>query len=76
MFFRFAIVVATVLVLALAGVAIEKRSLELRRDISLQEYRRQQLLEQRSRLRLQIERLSAPQRFTTVSEPPKQPATR
>lgn len=65
MFFRFSIVLATVLVLALAGVAIEKRNLELRREISLQEYRRQQLSEQRSRLRLEIQRLSAPQRFTS-----------
>jgi cell division protein FtsL len=64
MFFRFTVVVLALLALALAGVAVEKRKLELQREISLQEYRRQQLLEQRSRLRIEIERLSAPQRFS------------
>lgn len=68
MFFRFAVVVATLLAIALAGVAIEKRKLELQREISLQEYRRQQLLEQRTRLRLEIERLSAPNRFSAADE--------
>lgn len=63
MFFRFAVVVLTLLVLALCGVSIEKGNLELRRSISLQEYRRQQLLEQRSRLKVEIEQLSAPHRL-------------
>ena len=61
MFFRFTIVVITLVALALAGISIEKRNVELRRSISLQEYRRQQLIEHRARLRLEIERLSAPQ---------------
>ncbi|MFV0445399.1 MAG: hypothetical protein ACK5Q5_17615 [Planctomycetaceae bacterium] len=69
MFFRFAVVVIALLALAIAGVAIEKRKLELQREIILQEYQRQQLLERRSRLQLEIERLSAPQRFADGTEP-------
>lgn len=58
MLFRFTAVVALLIALAIAGVAIEKQNLSLRRAISLQDYRRQQLVQQRSRLRLRIEQLS------------------
>ncbi|MCA9053096.1 MAG: hypothetical protein KDA75_04630 [Planctomycetaceae bacterium] len=63
MFFRFTIVVITLIALALAGISIEKRNVELRRSISLQEYRRQQLIDRRARLRLQVERWSAPDKL-------------
>lgn len=59
MFFRFAAVVAVLVGIALAGVSIEKRCLALRRSVSLQEYRRERLVDQRQRLRLQVEELSA-----------------
>ncbi len=74
MFFRFAVVVIAVVGLALAGVSIEKGNLELRRSISLQEYRRQQLQAQRARLRLEIDRLSAPHRLLD-REPPRTATT-
>jgi hypothetical protein len=70
MFFRFGAVVCVLVAIALAAVAIEKRSLALRRAISLQEYRLQQLLEQRARLRLRVEQLSAPERLLQVAGEP------
>ena len=62
MFFRFAAVLVILLAVALAGVAVEKGNLSLRRAISLQEYRRLQLVEQRARLRVRVERLMASMR--------------
>jgi hypothetical protein len=59
MFFRFGIVVVALVAISLGGVAIEKQSLVLRRSIVLQDYRLHQLLEQRARLRLRVETLSA-----------------
>ena len=64
MFFRFGIVVVTLVALAMARVAIEKRNVELRREIGVQEYRLRQLEDRRARLRLEIERLSAPERLS------------
>lgn len=63
MFFRFGAAVVLVVLIALLGIAIEKRNLSLRRSISLQDYRREQFLEQRARLRLQTEQLGAPGRL-------------
>lgn len=67
MYFRFAAVVIVLLGLALGSVSIEKGNVALRRAISVQEYRRQQLQEQQSRLRLEVQRLSAPDRPTPLS---------
>ncbi|REJ84431.1 MAG: hypothetical protein DWQ34_19875 [Planctomycetota bacterium] len=63
MFFRFGAALVLVILIALLGIAIEKRNLALRRSISLQDYRREQLLEQRARLRLETEQLGAPGRL-------------
>jgi len=71
MFFRFAVVVAAIVAIALAGIALEKGNLSLRRAISLQEYRHAVLLEERARLRVRIESLSAPR---AAAEPTPLPA--
>lgn len=73
MFFRFATVVAVLVGIALAGVSIEKRCLALRRSISLQEYRRERLIDQRQRLHLQVDQLTAIQRFVGPADLPASP---
>jgi hypothetical protein len=60
MFFRFGLVLFALVGLALLGLSIEKGNLALRRAISRQEYQRQQLHTERSRLRVEIERRSSP----------------
>ena len=60
MFFRFGTALAIIFGISLVGIAIEKRNLELRREITLQSYRADQLEEQRVKLRLRAEQLGAP----------------
>ncbi len=66
MTFRLVAIVAILLLIGLAAVSIEKRCLALRRARSLQEYQLEQLLERKARLRLEIERLTAPGRTETA----------
>jgi hypothetical protein len=68
MFFRFAMAVALIVGISLCGVALENRALALRRAISLQHYRAEQLEEQRVRLRLLCEELGAPARLLDLAE--------
>lgn len=63
MFFRFGAAVTMVVVVSLLGIALEKRSLSLKRAISLQSYRAAQLEERRVQLRLRCEQLGAPARL-------------
>lgn len=63
MFFRFGAAVVVVVVISLLGIALEKRALSLKRAVSLQAYREDQLAEQRARLRLRCEQLGAPKRL-------------
>ena len=46
MFFRFAAALVVVVLISLAGTALEKRNLELRRTVSHQQYRLDVLLQQ------------------------------
>jgi len=68
MFFRFGAAVVLIVVIALCGIALEKRSLELRRVISQQVYRTEQLHEQRARLRTRCQQLGAPSRLLPFIE--------
>jgi hypothetical protein len=68
MFFRFVAALVAVVVISLAGVAIEKRNLELRRAISHQEYQRELLIERQARTRAETERLGAPPRLLEALE--------
>ncbi len=63
MFFRFGAAAVLVVVVALLSAAIEKQNLSLKRAISLQEYRLQQLQENRVRARLRLEQRRSPVRL-------------
>lgn len=60
MFFRFGGAVILCTLIALAGIALEKRTLDLRRQVSHQSYRQEVLLEDYARQRLEAQRLGAP----------------
>ncbi|MDA0589787.1 MAG: hypothetical protein O2820_17535 [Planctomycetota bacterium] len=67
MFFRFGSAICVVVLISLVGIAIEKRSLELRRKISRQHYQMDVLRDQHSRLRLKSQELAGIERlFETV----------
>ena len=68
MFFRFGAAVLLIVVVSLLGIAIEKRTLSLKRTISLQLYRAEQLQERCVRLRMRSEELGAPVRLMQALE--------
>jgi len=68
MFFRFGAAVLLIVVVSLLGIALEKRTLSLKRAITLQTYRAEQLQERCARLRLQCEQLGAPARLMQAIE--------
>ena len=77
MFFRFCAAVALIVAVSLLGIALEKRTLALRRAISLQTYRAEQLEERRVQLRLRCEQLGAPGRLLeSLESPPSKSADR
>ena len=57
MFSRFAAAVVLIVVTVLVGIGLEKRNLELRRSLSLQAYRIEQLEERLARVKLELEQL-------------------
>lgn len=68
MFFRFGAAVCLVVLIALAGTALEKHCLTLRRSISHQEYQKEVLLERLSELRLEAQRKGTPASLLTPLE--------
>ena len=68
MFFRFGTALVLVVIVSLLGIALEKRILSLKRTISLQHYRFEQLHEQRAHLRVRSEQLGAPGRLIDAIE--------
>jgi hypothetical protein len=62
MYFRFASAIALVVAISLAGVALEKKNLDLRREVSRQHYRTEVLQDRLARLRLRAQQLGAPVR--------------
>jgi hypothetical protein len=77
MFFRFGAAVALIVAVSLLGIALEKRTLALRRAISLQTYRAEQLEERRVQLRLRCEQLGAPGRLLeSLESMPHEPMDR
>ena len=60
MYFRFAAALLLVVLVSMAGVRLEKQSLELRRAVSVQYYQTDLLLEMLVRLRLETQQLTAP----------------
>ncbi|MFK7817394.1 MAG: hypothetical protein AB8G99_01640 [Planctomycetaceae bacterium] len=63
MFFRFISAIVLVVLVSMTGIVIEKRMLDLRRDVSRQQYRTEILLDQYTMLRLKTQQLSSPDRM-------------
>lgn len=63
MFFRFGVGLLLVVLTSLAGTALEKRNLELKRAVSRQYYRLERLQEQRAGKRVLAQQLGAPNRL-------------
>lgn len=63
MFFRFCSALSLVVLVAAAGIAIEKRLLDMKRQQTLQVYRLEQLEEKYARLKLRTQELGAPSRL-------------
>ena len=76
MFFRFGAAVALVVAVSLLGIALEKRTLSLKRAISLQTYRAAQLDERRVQLHLRCQQLGAPARLLDSLNADNSQATR
>ena len=60
MYFRFGSALVLVVLISLAGIALEKRTLELRRGVTRQQFRRDVLHDTHIRMRLETQRLGAP----------------
>ncbi len=63
MFFRFGAALLLVVLISLAGTALEKRNLELKRVVSRQAYRLEILQEQHAAKRVLAQQLGAPNRL-------------
>ena len=59
--FRFAAALLLILAVSLIGIRFEKEELALKRSISLQQYRMDQLLEEQARLRIRLHELTGPE---------------
>lgn len=82
MFFRFGSAIVLVVLVAVAGVALEKQNLELRRSVSRQQFRLDVLVNQHAQMRLRTQQLGAPVRMIDSLEqgklqvrPPEKSAT-
>lgn len=63
MFFRFGGTLVLLVLIALGGIALEKRSLNLRRAVSHQKFRQEVLLEEHAVHRLKAQQLGSPGRL-------------
>ena len=63
MFFRFCAALSLVLLIAAAGIALEKQILDRKREQTLQVYRLAQLEEKYARFKLRSQELGAPSRL-------------
>jgi len=72
MFFRFVCGLTLVLLVSLAGIALEKRNLELNRIVSRQHYQLEILLREHAHQRMLAQQLGAPARLIERVE--RQPA--
>jgi hypothetical protein len=71
MFFRFGSALFLVVLISLAGTALEKRNLELRRIVSRQKYRLEILLEKHAANRVLAQQLGAPSRLVDKIDEPQ-----
>jgi hypothetical protein len=75
-FFRFAAGLLLVVLVSMAGVRLEKHTLQMRRDVSVQYYQTDLLLELLVRLRLETQRLTAPAQLAATMEDAASPKLR
>jgi hypothetical protein len=68
MYFRFGSALVLVILMSVAGIAIEKQCLALRRAVIRQQYRHEVLGDEYARLRLQTQQLGAPIRLFEALE--------
>ena len=68
MFFRFGAALSLIVLVALAGTALETQNLQLKRALSHQQYRLDAMLDSHVRLRLQTQRLGTPARLLGALE--------
>lgn len=76
MFFRFAAGLLLVVLVSMAGVRLEKHTLQMRRDVSVQYYQTDLLLELLVRLRLETQRLTAPAQLAATMDEAASPANK
>lgn len=76
MFFRFASALLLIVLISMAGVMLEKQTLDLRRLISRQYYQTDLLVEHHVRLRLEIQNLTSPTQLTQMLPPEKTEPTK
>ena len=63
MYFRFGAGILLIVVISVAGIAIEKSTLDVRRDISAQHFRMEVLRDEHIQLRLETQKLRSPGRM-------------
>lgn len=68
MYFRFASGLMLVVLVSMAGVWLEKQTLEMRRSVSVQYYQTDALLDLLVRLRLETQQLTAPAQMAAMQE--------
>lgn len=71
MFFRFGAAITLLVLIALAGIALEKRNLARKQSLSLQVYRYDQLQDEYAKLKLRTQQLGAPARLLEELERPR-----
>jgi hypothetical protein len=70
MYFRFVAALTLVVMISVAGTALEKRSLELRRAISRQHYQLEVLVDRHATHRMEAHQLGAPERLAETLKTP------
>ncbi len=68
MYFRFASGLLLVVLVSMAGVWLEKQTLEMRRSVSVQYYQTDVLLDLLVRLRLETQQLTAPAQMAAMQD--------
>ena len=68
MYFRFAAGLMLVVIVSMAGVWLEKQTLEMRRTVSVQYYQTDVLFDLLVRLRLETQQLTAPAQMALTEE--------
>lgn len=70
MYFRFVSAMTLVVTISLAGTALEKRNLELRRAISRQHYQLEALVDRHALHRMEAHELGAPEKILETLKKP------